>query len=142
MTHEEARTLILAVHITAGVAGLLTGPAAMRAAVRTGARTRVTVAYEAAVAVLTASAVALAVMPWGRLWPFAAIAAATAAAVAGARRATQRQWQVRLLCGSYVSLVTALLVVSWGSLAAWLLPSLVGTVLVERAAARVRPRVA
>jgi hypothetical protein len=43
---------------------------------------------------------------------------------------------VRLVCGSYVSLVTALLVVSWGSVLAWILPTLIGTVLIERAATR------
>jgi hypothetical protein len=132
----------LAVHITAGSTGVLLGPFALRAALRGGRRTRTTAAYVGAVTVLTVSAVALAMMRWHALWPFALIAVATEAAVAGAWRVADRRrpgWlphYVRLLCGSYVSLVTALLVVSWGTLLAWVLPSIAGVALVERAAAR------
>jgi hypothetical protein len=131
MTHA----VVLALHIAAGVTGLVAGLPAMRAVVQGLRRRRTMVVYQAAVAVLTVSAVALSAMDWRALWPFAVLAVATEAAVLGATRA-RGAGRVRLLCGSYVSLVTALLVVSWGSVIAWVLPIVVGTVLVERAAAR------
>jgi len=40
------------------------------------------------------------------------------------------------MCGSYVSLVTALLVVSWDSPLAWILPTVIGSPLIARARAR------
>ena len=138
MTH----TVVLLVHITAGVSGLLLGVPAVRAAVD-GRRTSVTTAYGVAVTVLAATAISLAAMDWTGLWPFAVLAAGTEAAVLGAAWVVRQRyrcwlaWHVRLLCGSYVSLVTALLVVSWGSWVAWVLPIVIGSALVERAAARV-----
>lgn len=73
--------------------------------------------------------------------PFAIALGTELAAAAGwqagrRRRPGWRGRQVRLICGSYVSLVTALFVVTWGSLPAWVLPTVIGTVLVERAAHR------
>lgn len=129
------RTTLLAVHVVGGIAGLILGPAAMAATVR-GRRGRAIVGYHVAVAVLAAAAVGLAVFDWGDLWPFVLLAAGTEAAVVGSQAVGGRGARVRLLCGSYVSLVTALLVVSWGSLLAWILPTVVGTVLVEAAATR------
>jgi hypothetical protein len=41
---------------------------------------------------------------------------------------------VRLVLGTYVGLLTALLVVSWRSTLAWVLPTVLGAPLVERAA--------
>ena len=133
-------TAVLAVHITAGVAGLILGPFAIRPA-RHGRRGKGTRPYVVTVTVLTTSAVALAIVRWHALWPFALIAVATEAAVVASWWVAERRrpgwlpWHVRLLGGSYVSLVTALLVVSWGTLLAWVVPSVVGATLVERAAA-------
>ena len=134
------RTLLLTAHVGAGVAGLLAGPPAMAAALRDRRRTPAAAAYLAAVTVLTVTAAGLvALRP--ALWPFLLLAAGTEAAVIAARRVGPLPAHVRLVCGSYISLVTALLVVSWGSLLAWILPTVVGTVLVERAAASTaRPR--
>ena len=135
-------TSVLALHIAAGVTGLMLGPPAIRVALHGGRRALVTAGYVAAVTLLTASAVVLAVMRWHALWPFALIAVATQSAVIGSWLVARRRsagwlsWYVRLLCGSYVALVTAVLVVSWGSPLAWVLPSVVGSALVERAAAR------
>jgi hypothetical protein len=140
------RTVILVVHVAAGVTGLALGLGALPAAVAGRRGSPATVGYQAAVTVLTLTAAALVVMR-PALWPFALIAAGTEGAVVGAWWAARRRfegwlpWHVRLLCGSYVSLVTALLVVSWGGVVAWVLPSVVGAALVERAAARAdRPR--
>ncbi|MDQ3897904.1 MAG: hypothetical protein M3326_11810, partial [Actinomycetota bacterium] len=94
-------------------------------------------AYLAAVTVLTATAAGLVALRPG-LWPFLLLAGGTEAAIVGARYAPSHAGYVRLVCGSYVSLVTALLVVSWGSILAWVLPTVVGTVLVERAASSTR----
>ena len=131
--------VILVVHIVAGIAGLLAGPAAIRAAVDNGRDTAGARAYLVAVTVLTISAAGLVALRPGTLWPFLLLAVGTEAAVLAARRARRTDHHVRLVGGSYISLVTALLVISWGSVAAWILPTLVGTLLVERAAARYPP---
>ncbi|MGI8549830.1 MAG: hypothetical protein ACR2PL_03375 [Dehalococcoidia bacterium] len=139
-------TLLLFIHICAGVTGLLLGPLAMTARKRRGLHTRAGTAYQVAVAVLTASAVGLAMLAWDRLWWFVLIAAGTEAAALGGLWVRRRRfagwlpWHVSLMCGSYVSFVTALLVVNWGSPLAWILPTVIGSPLITRAAARVRPR--
>lgn len=134
------RSVVLTVHIAAGIAGLLVGPAAMRAAMKDQRRTASTAGYLAAVTVLTTSAAALVALRPGALWPFLLLAVGTQAAVLAARHARRIDHHVRLVGGSYISLVTALLVVSWGSISAWILPTLIGTVLVERAAGASRRR--
>jgi hypothetical protein len=133
------RTALLTWHVTAGAAGLLLGPAAMRAALTGRRRTAAGRAYLMAVTVLTVTAAALVALEPGALWPFFLLALATEAAVIAARRAPRPDGHVRLVCGSYVSLVTALLVVIWGSIFAWVLPGVIGSVLVERAADARRP---
>ncbi len=136
------RTVVLAVHVAAGGAGLVLGPLAMGAAKAPGRHTRAGTAYQAAVAVVAASAVALATLAWARLSTLAVIAVATeAAALAGWWLARRRPagwlpWHVRLVCGSYVSLVTALLVVNWSSPLAWVAPTIVGSPLIAVAAHR------
>lgn len=132
------RPMLLVVHVGAGLAGLLTGPAAMAAARQGRPRSRAGLAYLVAVTALTLTAAGLVARKPGALWPFLLLALGTEAAVVGARLAGPLARQVRLVCGSYVSLVTALLVVSWGSVLAWVLPTVVGTVLVERAASPTR----
>ena len=134
------RSVVLTVHLAAGIAGLLVGPAAIRAAMKDQRGTASTAGYLAAVTVLTASAAALVALRPGALWPFLLLAVGTQAAVLAARHARRIDHHVRLVGGSYISLVTALLVVSWGSIAAWILPTLIGTYLVERAAAASRRR--
>ena len=127
------RAFFLVPHITSGIAGLLLGPAALRAAVHDRRDTGSTRAYLAAVTVLTATAAGLVALQPEALWPFLLLALGTQAAVVAARRAVTVDRHVRLVGGSYISLVTALLVVSWGSIAAWILPTVIGTFLVERA---------
>ncbi len=135
-------TVLMTVHIAAGATGLLLGPLAIAAALHAGQRTEAALAYQAAVAVITTTAVGFAVLDWRNWWPFVILAVGTEAAVAAgwwARSHCSPGWHarhVRLICGSYISLVTALLVVSWESPLAWVLPTVVGTVLVEQAAKR------
>ena len=137
------RSVLLGVHIAAGVSGLVLGPVAILAAVRGGRVTRGAAAYQVAVAVVTATAVGFVVLDWRRWWPFVFLAVGTEWAVAAGWRVGRHRrpgWlarHIRLICGSYVSLVTALLVVSWGTLLAWVLPTVVGTMLVEVLAHRV-----
>ncbi len=134
------RSVLLAVHVGAGAAGLLLGPGAISAAVHHRGSTRAGQGYLVAVTVLTITAVGLVALDPGALWPFLLLAAGTQAAVVGARSVDARATQVRLVGGSYVSLVTALAVVRWGTLLAWVLPTLVGTALVEWAASSSRRR--
>ena len=45
-------------------------------------------------------------------------------------------WHIRLMGGSYISFVTAALVVNWASPLAWVLPTVIGTPLILRAVKR------
>jgi hypothetical protein len=134
---------VLAVHITSGTLGLLLGPVALTRPGGNGWAGRLGLAYRASVAVLCASAVALAV--WApSLWWLGLVAVATAGAALGAERVRRQRspgWQarhLRLLGGSYIALVSALVVVSVPVPVFWVLPTLVGTPLVEWAAGRSR----
>ncbi len=104
-------TVLLGVH-AAGSIGLLLGPLALAVPKRAG------------------------------LWGLGLIAGATeAAALAGwavGRRHSSGWlgWHIRLMCGSYLSFVTAALVVNWASPLAWVLPTAVGTPLIIRAVQR------
>lgn len=146
MSHQSEaplHTAVLTVHVAAGALGLLLGPFAVAWADPTGWAARLGAAYQASVALLCATAVVLAV--WSpALWWLALVAGATEVAALGgwwvrrARRPGWRVWQLRLTGGSYIALLTATVVVSVPSPLVWALPTLVGTPLIERAAARSR----
>ena len=135
-------SVVLGAHIAAGTAGLVIGPIAMIAPKRRGRHIRAGLAYQVVVALLTATALVLVAFAPGRLWGFVLIAVATeCAAVAGwiVQRRRRPGWlprHVGLMAGSYVSFVTALLVVNWPSPLAWILPTVIGTPLIARTAAR------
>lgn len=149
-------TVVLAVHIAAGTSGLLIGPLAMVALKRRGWHTRLGWGYQVAVAVMTTSALGLVAMAPARLWGLAPVAIATeVAALLGwaVRRRHAPGWlpmHIRLMCGSYVSFLTAALVVNWSSPLAWVLPTVVGSPLIAMTVSRAsggspahrRPRVA
>ncbi|HEV2089259.1 MAG TPA: hypothetical protein VGR21_13175, partial [Cryptosporangiaceae bacterium] len=132
-------SVLLWSHIAAGVAALAVGPLAVLGE-RRGWSTRLGVAYQVSVAALAVTALGLVALAPARLWWLIPIAVATVAAAAGGAWLRRRDaggwtpWQVRLLGGSYVSLVTALFVVQWGTAVAWLGPGLTGFVVVETAA--------
>lgn len=133
---------VLSAHIAAGALALVSGPLALVAPRRPGWSRRLGLIYRLAVAGLAVTALALVALK-PQLWWLAPIAVATwAVAEAGARLrrpAASGRWtpaQVRLLGGSYVSLVTAAFVVSSGGPLAWALPPLLGFVAVELTAAR------
>lgn len=135
-------TIFLSLHIAAGSAGLLIGPAAMLARKAPGLHPRLGLVYQGIVAALSGSAIGLVTLSPARLWPFAVIAVATeVAALAGwfAVRRHHPGWlplHVSLMCGSYVSFLTAFLVVNWHSPLAWVLPTVIGSPLIAMAARR------
>lgn len=144
MTHD----LILALHIAAGVCGVLLGPAAIAGAAsgREDARGgRLGAAYHGAVLAVCVSAAGLAVLDLAGLWWFLPIAAGSYAFALRARLAIRRRspgWRRRSVSGyggAYISLWTAILVVSAnGTPLLWLVPTLAGVPLVEWLARRVR----
>jgi len=134
--------VLLSVHVTAGNIGLLIGPLALAVPKRPGWHARLGVAYQVATAVMTSTALGLVALAPDRLWWLGLIAAATeAAALAGwrVRRRHATGWlpkHVRLMCTSYLSFVTAALVVNWSSPLARALPTLIGTALINLAVRR------
>jgi uncharacterized membrane protein len=134
-------TAVLFIHITSGTLALLAGPVAMLLPKRRGWHTRLGSGYVVLVAVLSVSAIGLAIMK-PALWWLGVVAGATLAAVLAGRELRRRRppgWlplHISLMCGSYVSLTTALFVVNlgFGSVLAWTLPTVVGTPLIARRA--------
>jgi hypothetical protein len=137
------RTLLLTVHISSGTLGLVSGPFAMLVPKRRGWHPRIGRIYQLCVALICATAIGLVVMQ-PALWWLGLIAAVTwAAALAGWQVRRRRPpgwlpWHISLMCGSYISLVTALFVVNLGVHAtiAWVVPTAVGSPLIAFAAYR------
>jgi hypothetical protein len=107
---------------------------AFRARKRRGFHTRVGEAYHWFVLAVSVSALALAAFDWTRLWWLAVIAVGTyglaLAAYAAAKRRPRGWLHVHVAGqgGSYIALVTAVLVVNLeGPLLLWFLPTLAGT---------------
>lgn len=127
------RDALLDVHVLAGTAGLLLGPGWLVAR-RAGSRARSAAAgYLAALTVACLTGAGLAVTTSGLAWllPVAVLTQTLAVAGALARRRGWRRWatlQPHLLGGSYIALVTALLVAETGNPVFWVLPAVVGQV--------------
>jgi len=144
------REPILAVHIASGSAGLILGPLAMRAPKRRGRHTRIGETYHWVMLTVCVSAVGLSALAWSRIWwltPIAVFSYANAFVgylAAKHRRAGWLRPHIGGMGGSYIALVTALLVVNFGGrpLILWFIPTLVGTPIIALATARasVRPR--
>lgn len=134
-------TTLLSIHVISGSLALLAGPVAMAVPKRRGWHPRAGTWYVALTAVLCMSAIGLAVLR-PAVWWLGIIAVATlAAALAGRQMRRQRPrywlpWHISLMCGSYISLLTALLVVNLGlgDPIAWILPTIVGSPLIARRA--------
>lgn len=135
--------VVLVVHIVCGSLGLLVGPAAMLAPKRPGRHPLLGRTYQVLTGGLCLSAFGL-VAYRPSLWWLGVIGALTwAAALAGwwVRRAAFRGWliwHINLMCSSYISFVTAFLVVNLGlsSPVAWILPTALGAPLIARATVR------
>lgn len=125
------RDTILALHVVAGTAGLLLGPTWLLARRRGSSGRTSARAYHAAVAVVVGSSAYLAVSAPGLWWllPFGALTEVSL--VTGSLARTRnwpgwRTWQPHLLGGSYIALVTGVLVAGTGNPVFWLLPAVVG----------------
>jgi hypothetical protein len=125
------RDVALSLHVVLGTGGLLLGPAWLAARYRGRSARGLAVAYQAVVAGVAASAGFLAVTDPQLVWllPFAVATEALAVTGALARRRGWpgwRSWQPHLLGGSYIALVTGVLIAGTGNPVFWLLPAAVG----------------
>jgi hypothetical protein len=133
----------LAIHIAAGTIGLVLGPILMFARKRPGLHTRGGAIYHWTFLVLFLSSVVLAALDWSRVWWLALVGAGSYAfALLGYLAARRRRgdWLLRHVSGqggSYIAMVTALLVVNsetffgtHGSVLAWILPTVIGSPLI------------
>lgn len=143
----EAHDTVLALHVAAGSVGLVLGPLAMLAEREPPYRSRLGLAYHWSVlAVAVTALVLIAFDPAGLWWlaPLAALSYGLALLGVIAPRRRGQRWvglYARGQGGSYIALVTALLVVSVdgpAAVAAWILPTLAGLPLIEVRAARLR----
>jgi hypothetical protein len=127
------RDVVLTLHVVLGTGGLLLGPAWLAARHRGRPAGELAAAYQVAVAGVAGSAGVLAVTDpqLGWLLPFAVGTEALAVTGALARRREWpgwRSWQPHLLGGSYIALVTGVLIAGTGNPVFWLLPAAVGQV--------------
>ena len=126
---------LLAIHVAAGATGLILGPLAMRATKRRGPHTKLGEAYHWVMFGVCLSAAGLAALAWHRIWWFLPIATFSYAnALVGylAAKRRGRKWlraHIGGMCGSYIALVTALLVVNVGREPplVWFIPTLIGS---------------
>jgi hypothetical protein len=133
-------TVFLAVHIAAGVAGLIMGPIAMRAGKRRGTHTTVGEAYHWNMLTVCVSAIVLALIHWSTSGFLLYIAIFSYAFALFGYVAAKVRWTGWLRAhvtgqgGSYIALVTAFLVVNAGGgdapLIIWFLPTIVGSPLI------------
>ena len=137
--------LVLALHVAVGTVGLVLGPIAMTARKGPGLHTRAGEVYHWVMLAVCATATALAALDWQRIWWFLPIAAGSYAFALLGYVAAKRRWKGWLRAhvtgqgGSYIAMITALLVVNWQALTgtrgiespwAWALPTAVGTPLI------------
>jgi hypothetical protein len=138
------RDTLLAVHIVSGAAAMALGALALLSSARRhSAREPLVVAYVAAVFATCLTAIGLALFDWSRLWwivPLALVSSLLALVGHVALRRDGPKWvAAHGLGGSYIALVTALLVVSAGDISttaeivAWILPAAIGVPLIVRA---------
>jgi hypothetical protein len=142
---------LLVIHIVAGTVGLLLGPLAMRQDTRRFAAAErstgvLSAWYRATVLVVCLSATGLVIDRRGDLWWLVPVSALTYGLAMLAKRSASRRYRawthgyVHGQGGSYIALVTALIVVALvvdgpvsglAELIPWLAPTLIGTVLIE-----------
>jgi hypothetical protein len=127
------RDLLLSVHVVLGTTALLLGPVWLVLRRRGSPADGVAAAYQGTVAAVAVSGAWLAATAPGLQWlmPVAVLTETLAVTGALARRRNWsgwRSWQPHLLGGSYIALVTALLVAETGNPIFWVLPALAGQV--------------
>jgi hypothetical protein len=145
----DAHDIALGLHVATGVVGLVLGPLSFLAERQPPYRSGAGLAYHLSVLAVALTALGLVAFDPAGLWwlsPLAALAYGLALLGVVAPRRRGANWirhYVRGQGGSYIALVTALLVVSVPApfgIAAWLLPTLVGHRLIERRVARISRR--
>lgn len=142
------RDPVLIIHIAAGTAGLVLGPVAMTARKRRGRHTQVGGLYHWVMLAVCLTAAVMALSEWSRLWWFLPIAVFSYANALVGYLAVRIRWRGWLpfhiggMCGSYIALVTALLVVNAqpAPLWLWFLPTIVGVPWINRTIDRRRGR--
>jgi uncharacterized membrane protein len=144
------RDLLLTFHIAAGTTGLVLGPIAMRAPKRRGRHTKIGEAYHWVMLAVCVSASVLAITAWDRIWWLLPIAVFSYGNAVLGYAAAKRRWPGWLrahiggMGGSYIALVTALLVVNVGQdlplglfVAAFFVPTIFGTPIITRVTSQV-----
>jgi len=129
------RDPFLAIHIAAGSTGLILGPLAMRAPKLRGPHTRLGETYHWVMLAVCVSAAGLSILAWRRIWWLLPIAVFSYANALVGYLAVKRRWSGWLrahiggMGGSYIALVTALLVVNVGQRLpiVWFLPTVIGS---------------
>lgn len=137
-----ATAAVLAAHVALGTAGLILGPVAMAARKLPGLHTKAGEAYHWVMLGVCASGAMLAILDWRRIWWFSLVAVGSYAFALLGYVAAKRRWNGWLQAhitgqgGSYIAMVTAVLIVNWETLTgtrgvaspwAWALPTVVGT---------------
>ena len=125
------RDVVLHLHVVLGTAALLLGPAWLAVRQRGGSARGPAAGYQAAVGGVALTAAVLAVTDPALTWLVPVAGATEVLAVTGAlarRRGWSgwRSWQPHLLGGSYIALVTGVLIAETGNAVFWLLPALIG----------------
>lgn len=145
MSGDLLHVIALVAHVAAGALALALGPAALWRSRRRGSAGYLADAYVASVLGVAVSALALVALDPGSFLWLAPVAMLTAGLVLIGRSAGRWSAPLRERVaahgwgGSYVALVTALLVVSVSSsVVAWILPTIIGAVLIELEARRGR----
>ena len=145
----SAHEILFTLHVVAGALGLLLGPLAMWVERYPPHRSRAGSAYHWSVLAVALTAVGLVALGWPAKWwllPLAGISYSLALLGLLAPRRRRRRWERAYAHGqggSYIALVTALLVVSLegpASVLGWTVPTLVGLFLIERRVARLSDR--
>ena len=144
------REVLLALHVSVGSLGLALGPLALWRSRRAPALVGgVGAAYVLSVFAVSLTALGLVALDWSALWWLTILAAFSSSLGVLAFLAPRRRFRgwARACAhgegGSYIALVTALLVVSVdgpAAVAAWTVPTLAGLPLIEIRAAQLRNR--
>lgn len=146
MAWETVQTAALVAHIGAGGLGLLLAGPVLVVRKRRGAHTRLGRVYVGALAVMGATALILVAADPVRLAGLGVIAVLTLGWGLGGLWVARRRprlpggwkvWHINLMCSSVIAFVTAFAVTALdGGLAAWILPTLVGSPLIARRTAQ------
>ena len=142
---------LLVLHIGLGTAAMIAGPVSMFSRKRRGRHTTAGEIYHWLVLGTCAGAAALAFLDWSRIWWFLPIAIGSYAFAFVGYLAAKWRWRGWLPFhiigqgGSYIALVTAVLVVNWLTLfgtrgihspLAWVLPTVLGSPIIGFVVAR------